>query len=91
MFNECHKILNTTKRNQQSTNKDINKITYSGGIKFLPFWEGPDDGERAQDSFAYSNPIKVEAITLKKNERGFHCCQLQNKPLQKNKIIIIIA
>lgn len=46
----------------------INRITYSEGIKFLPFWEGPDDGERAQDSFAYSNPIKVEAITLKKHE-----------------------
>lgn len=69
LFNECHKIPNTSKRNQQNTNNAINRITYSEGIKFLPFWEGPDDGERVQDSFAYSNPIKVEAITLKKHKR----------------------
>lgn len=59
------KILSLTSKSQ-STNQALNRITYSEGIKFLPFWEGPDDGERVQKSIAYCNPLKVAAITLKK-------------------------
>ncbi len=38
---------------EESKNQAQDRITYSEGIKFLPFWEGPDDGERVQKSIAY--------------------------------------
>ncbi len=45
--------LKHTKIPQESKNQAQDRITYSEGITFLPFWEGPDDGERVQKSIAY--------------------------------------
>lgn len=47
------RLINTKIPQEESPNQALNRITYSEGIQFLPFWEGPDDGERVQKAIAY--------------------------------------